>query len=122
MDAVQGDVGAGAPTSWFFCNDTSPTAIYALPLHDALPIGLVLVPADPLRAEAAWEASLRRLEALGAAVQPARPGGAFFRTEEHTAEFPARQYSVCRLLLEKKIPCSTQGCSQSRNNASTPCT
>lgn len=39
---------------------------------------LELVAADPVRAEAAWEASLRRLEALGAAVEPARPGEAFF--------------------------------------------
>jgi protein ImuB len=36
------------------------------------------VPADPVRAEAVWEESLRRLEALGAAVEPARPGEAFF--------------------------------------------
>jgi protein ImuB len=39
---------------------------------------LTLVPADPVRAEVAWERSLRRLEGLGAAVEPARPGEAFF--------------------------------------------
>lgn len=39
---------------------------------------LELVAPDPVRAEAAWEASLRRLEGLGAAVEPARPGEAFF--------------------------------------------
>lgn len=43
--------------------------------------GLVLVPADPLRAESIWEESLRRLEALGAAVEPAGPGEAFFAAE-----------------------------------------
>ncbi len=42
---------------------------------------LALVPGDPVRAEAAWEQSLRRLEALGAAVEPARPGEAFFALE-----------------------------------------
>ncbi len=39
---------------------------------------LVLVPPDPERAEAAWEEALRRLEAIGAAVEPGRPGEAFF--------------------------------------------
>lgn len=42
---------------------------------------LVLVPADPVRAEANWEGSLRRLEAIGAAVEPVRPGEAFFALE-----------------------------------------
>ncbi len=42
---------------------------------------LALVAADPVRAEAAWEDSLRRLEAIGAAVEPARPGEAFFAVE-----------------------------------------
>ncbi len=42
---------------------------------------LVLAPADPVRAEAVWESSLRRLEAIGAAVEPARPGQAFFALE-----------------------------------------
>jgi nucleotidyltransferase/DNA polymerase involved in DNA repair len=40
--------------------------------------GLVLVPADPVRADSIWEESLRRLEAIGAAVEQARPGEAFF--------------------------------------------
>src|ERR687891_2570923 len=35
---------------------------------------LVLVPADPVRAEAGWEDSLHRLEAIGAAVEPVRAG------------------------------------------------
>ncbi len=42
---------------------------------------LALVAADPVRAEAVWESSLRRLEGLGAAVEPARPGEAFFALE-----------------------------------------
>jgi nucleotidyltransferase/DNA polymerase involved in DNA repair len=39
---------------------------------------LALVPPDPERAEAAWEEALQRLEAIGAAVEPGRPGEAFF--------------------------------------------
>ena len=42
---------------------------------------LALVAADPVRAEAVWERSLRRLEGLGATVEPARPGEAFFALE-----------------------------------------
>jgi protein ImuB len=39
---------------------------------------LVLVPPDPERTEAAWEEALIRLEGIGAAVEPGRPGEAFF--------------------------------------------
>ena len=39
---------------------------------------LALVPRDPERAEAAWEEALVRLEGIGAAVEPGRPGEAFF--------------------------------------------
>jgi protein ImuB len=42
---------------------------------------LSLVPADPVRAEALWERSLGRLEAIGAAVEPGQPGEAFFALE-----------------------------------------
>ena len=39
---------------------------------------LILVPPDPNRAESLWERSLQRLEAIGAEVEPAGPGEAFF--------------------------------------------
>ncbi|MGH2926394.1 MAG: hypothetical protein ACRDK1_10545, partial [Solirubrobacterales bacterium] len=39
---------------------------------------LGLVTPDPERAESAWEAALRRLEGIGARVEPACPGEAFF--------------------------------------------
>src|SRR6478735_8369530 len=39
---------------------------------------LTMVPPDPELAEAAWEDALRRLEGIGAAVEPGRPGEAFF--------------------------------------------
>ncbi len=42
---------------------------------------LALIPPDADRAEALWEAVLRALEGIGAAVEPGRPGVAFFRVE-----------------------------------------
>jgi nucleotidyltransferase/DNA polymerase involved in DNA repair len=42
---------------------------------------LELVPPDAVRTEAVWEATLRRLEGIGAAVEPGRPGEAFFGLE-----------------------------------------
>jgi protein ImuB len=41
---------------------------------------LVLVPADPVGAAERWESVLRALESIGAAVEPARPGIAYFET------------------------------------------
>src|SRR5690625_6281896 len=83
---------------FFFCNDTSPTEIYTLSLHDALPISLELrelvggeesssrrrrvVPSKNLCVETTW----RQL----------------CRSEEHTSELQSRGHLVCRLLLEKK--------------------
>jgi protein ImuB len=43
---------------------------------------LALVPADPVRVAEAWEAALRALESIGAAVEPARPGLAYFQAED----------------------------------------
>src|SRR3712207_8601817 len=99
----------------FFFNDTATTEIYALSLHDALPISrLRPVPADrerrPERRRGADRARVGRhggrrprARARGArpaprAVHGARPD----RSEEHTSELQSRQYLVCRLLLEKK--------------------
>lgn len=39
---------------------------------------LTLIPPDPGRADAAWERVLRRLEGIGATVEPGRAGEAFF--------------------------------------------
>jgi protein ImuB len=41
---------------------------------------LILVPADPVRAAEIWETAIRALESTGAAVEPARPGLAYFET------------------------------------------
>src|SRR3712207_7935167 len=84
----------------FFFNDTAPTEIYPLSLHDALPI------CPPRRAGAL---ALRRRDGPqpggDAGAGPgagAPPTGATPRSEEHTSELQSRQYLVCRLLLEKK--------------------
>jgi protein ImuB len=42
---------------------------------------LILAPPDPGRADAVWEAALRRLEGIGAAVEPGCPGEAFFAVD-----------------------------------------
>src|SRR3954453_13882405 len=42
---------------------------------------LILVPPDPERAEATWEDALRRLEGIGAAIEPGSPGEAFFAAD-----------------------------------------
>ncbi len=42
---------------------------------------LVLLPGDPVLVAEAWEAALGALEAVGAAVEPARPGLAYFESD-----------------------------------------
>src|SRR3712207_6875258 len=99
--------------SFFFYNDTAPTEIYTLSLHDALPIFLarVLDRRLQLRPLVGRElvATQRRPLALdqqfaARLLVPGRPvaGGSADRSEEHTSELQSRQYLVCRLLLEKK--------------------
>jgi protein ImuB len=41
---------------------------------------LVLIPPDPVKAAERWEAMMVALESIGAAVEPARPGLAYFET------------------------------------------
>src|SRR3712207_8564748 len=86
-----------------FFNDTATTEIYALSLHDALPICEVGEVDDPARAAElglanpfrtlTFDLTLRRAGQVLPAAQ---------RSEEHTSELQSRQYLVCRLLLEKK--------------------
>src|SRR3712207_9427344 len=90
---------------FFFFNDTAPTEIYTLSLHDALPIS-----ADPgdlrLTAELALGADLardaRHLGRERVELVDHRVDRVLQRSEEHTSELQSRQYLVCRLLLEKK--------------------
>src|SRR2546422_8430467 len=85
---------------FFFFNDTAPTEIYPLSLHDALPIS---------RGRDIHDLCERRAGHLapGALGVPPRPAARIclalpHRSEEHTSELQSRLHLVCRLLLEKK--------------------
>src|SRR3712207_7515260 len=88
---------------FFFFNDTATTEIYALSLHDALPICPFVLLLAREGQQVAFQPQVHVL--LGHAGQF---GGdleallGFARSEEHTSELQSRQYLVCRLLLEKK--------------------
>src|SRR5438093_6659864 len=80
--------------SFFFFTDTTPTEIYTLSLHDALPIcregpieDLVTDDHIPVLIPFHFQA--------GAAMK-------MERSEEHTSELQSLTNLVCRLLLEKK--------------------
>src|SRR6266404_9438276 len=68
---------------FFFLNDTAPTEIYTLSLHDALPI------------------SQRTIQLASWASPPLMTASCAVRSEEHTSELQSLAYIVCRLLLEK---------------------
>src|SRR5207237_9192669 len=79
-------------SSYFFFNDTAPTEIYTLSLHDALPILLAEISGKPacLQLQFRWNSRRREQRAL------------MNRSEEHTSELQSHLNLVCRLLLEKK--------------------
>src|SRR3712207_8857598 len=96
----------------FFFNDTAPTKIYPLPLHDALPIS---EPGSGSTAPRPGTRSAARppvpetscpgtasASTSSRARTPSSATGSGRRSEEHTSELQSRQYLVCRLLLEKK--------------------
>src|SRR5205085_7787366 len=93
-----------------FFNDTTPSEIYTLSLHDALPICHRSPPqiARPLpfskarntEQRAAWTCA-DRIDARGP-ICFATPREADWRSEEHTSELQSQSNLVCRLLLEKK--------------------
>src|ERR1035437_11182083 len=72
----------------FFFNETAPTEIYTLSLHDALPIYGSLAQAGEGFFLDGVENHGRRSRSI--------------RSEEHTSELQSRQYLLCRPLLEKK--------------------
>src|SRR2546427_6242343 len=81
---------------FFFFNDTATTEIYTLPLHDALPI-YVVIDSDHAVESLAHLFNVGDQHDLGEAVgQPPQ------RSEEHTSELQSQSNLVCRLLLEKK--------------------
>src|SRR5207248_7064172 len=74
----------------FFFNDTAPTEIYTLSLHDALPI---LLEREQLARGIGVTVDERRRDDVGEHPD---------RSEEHTSELQSPYDLVCRLLLEKK--------------------
>src|SRR5437773_3137437 len=83
-------------STFFFFNATSPTKIYTLSLHDALPIYL----------GTSWRMNFFNDSGL---TQPTDGNGSphgknpvYIRSEEHTSELQSHHDLVCRLLLEKK--------------------
>src|SRR3974377_2630653 len=77
------------PNVSIFFNDTAPTEIYPLSLHDALPI-------YTLQGTTECANSCQH-----SAVSRSPPGWAS-RSEEHTSELQSQFHLVCRLLFDKK--------------------
>src|SRR2546429_4870270 len=83
---------------FFFFNDTAPTEIYTLSLHDALPISST--PPTWAAAERCTRLPIWAHEPTRAWLSIIVPSST--RSEEHTSELQSRLHIVCRLLLEKK--------------------
>src|SRR2546430_5793930 len=81
---------------FFFFNDTAPTEIYTLSLHDALPISAAC---DCKVVPDACHWRKRRLHDIS---RPQCRAVDMERSEEHTSELQSQSNLVCRLLLEKK--------------------
>src|SRR3989338_8090115 len=81
----------------FFFNDTAPTEIYPLSLHDALPISAASFSMTPRRGA--------HMQALCSKPVPRSS----IRSEEHTSELQSQFHLVCRLffLMIRRPPRST---------------
>src|SRR5438045_6556153 len=75
----------------FFFNLTTPTEIYTLSLHDALPIYRSLARNCSRWIACPFASSVAKSTRLS-----------IVRSEEHTSELQSLRHLVCRLLLEKK--------------------
>ncbi len=75
---------------------------------------LRLVAADPERAESAWERALRRLEGIGAGVEPAQPGEAFFEAAGLAGLWGGSLEGVLRRAREAIGPGARLGAGQTR--------
>src|SRR5262245_65634371 len=85
------------PLCLFFFNDTAPTEIYTLSLHDPLPIS-GRGAARPARSSHGRKRARSNLAPdWGRSRRPVLE-----RSEEHTSELQSLRHLVCRLLLEKK--------------------
>src|SRR5437762_6732533 len=108
-----------APVVFLFHRPT-PSAIYTLSLHDALPIyrpNTILVDSVQLDRGDALDPAFRKaaapeIERFKREYVARFPGRSAedIRSEEHTSELQSPMYLVCRLLLEKKkkTPTSNQ--------------
>src|SRR5439155_25633944 len=110
------------PSTFLFSTDTTPTEIYTLSLHDALPILLFRPQVFPERRRVAFLGEFHRRRSQGAGGGNAPPGsqsgGARHgRSEEHTSELQSRGHLVCRLLLEKKKIWWRRGRSEAQREA-----
>src|SRR2546430_13573307 len=91
---------------FFFFNDTAPTEIYTLPLHDALPI-FATTAAETCQGQG-QRVSVTVVGRNGEVIVQLRGDNASphtaenSRSEEHTSELQSQSNLVCRLLLEKK--------------------
>src|SRR5436305_9694155 len=82
----------------FFFNDTAPTGLSTLSLHDALPIS----GGGPPRPGPGPGRPASCPDVAGRARRAASTRRGTARSEEHTSELQSRPHLVCRLLLEKK--------------------
>src|SRR3712207_7276875 len=104
-----------------FSKSSSTSHIYALSLHDALPIcrsatTSTLRPPRSSQISRAARTAVPVLPTPGSSPsRKTRCPAAAERSAEHTSELPPRQYLVCRLLLEqKKVYSLHLQCSPSR--------
>src|SRR5688572_32604755 len=94
--------------SFFFFDDTSPTEIYTLSLHDALPISRRRSRNGCSRSGSKQAGSSWGRSSTSCGPRTSQPAGARAaakvsrRSEEHTSELQSQSNLVCRLLLEKK--------------------
>src|SRR3712207_8755858 len=99
-------------------NESATTEIYALSLHDALPISARTIPAGrtsclgkPPRRSGRSSVPCAARPAFRSTISPSWSATSCrisTRSEEHTSELQSRQYLVCRLLLENKKHSGTQ--------------
>src|SRR5207244_13062527 len=86
--------------------DTSPTQIYTLSLHDALPISSCRISKVMQNGNDFWSkrqySSKGAIAILRAQIVARRRPLTLRRSEEHTSELQSPDHLVCRLLLEKK--------------------
>src|SRR5438552_10431653 len=94
----------------YLFSDTSPTDIYTLSLHDALPISSIARATGYLNEGKLALAAAEARKALESGEDRAEAANllGIIRSEEHTSELQSPDQLVCRLLLEKKKRCSSR--------------